>query len=80
MTAFDDTELDRFREDFARRLRLAIGDRTLRSVAREAGISHPTLHRLLRAQVMPDVQTIIRLERVLDVQLWPLREFLAHDE
>lgn len=66
-----DVELARFRAEFGRRLAGALDGRSLRGTAKEAGITHPTLHRLLRGQVMPDVGTILRLERVLGVDLWP---------
>jgi hypothetical protein len=54
-----------------RRLKEAIGDRSVRSVASEAGIAHTTLTRLLAGQTWPDLVTIVQLEKALDTALWP---------
>jgi DNA-binding phage protein len=54
-----------------RRLEEAIGDRSVRSVASEAGIAHTTLTRLLAGKTWPDLVTIVQLEKALGTALWP---------
>lgn len=56
---------------FARRLQAAIDERSLREVARLAGISHSTLLAVMAGQRWPDMVTIAKLEEALDVDLWP---------
>lgn len=51
------------------RLRLAMGTRSVRTVAQAAGVSHVTLLRVLNGQVWPDLATITRLEIALDSDL-----------
>jgi len=63
--------LERFQSEFARRLTAAMVGRSMRSVAMEAGLTHPTLRRILHEHGLPDVETIVRLEIALDVRLWP---------
>jgi transcriptional regulator with XRE-family HTH domain len=56
---------------FARRVAAAIDGRTLREVARAAGISHSTLLAVILGQRWPDMVTIARLEDSLETELWP---------
>lgn len=46
-------------------------ERGLRAMAREAGIDHGILSRLLTGDSWPNAATIIRLERALGERLWP---------
>lgn len=65
---------DRFGEVarlFVVNVRNAMGGRTLREVAADAGIGHVTLQRIITGQAWPDLQTIARLEVGLDAELWP---------
>ena len=57
----------------AENLRLAIGDRSVRSVARDADVDHATISAILRGRTWPDLYTIAKLERGLGVDLWPGR-------
>jgi DNA-binding phage protein len=50
----------------------AVGARSLRSVAREAGIDPTSLGRTLAGETVPDVHTVAVLEYALDVPLWPV--------
>lgn len=54
----------------ARRMREAVGDRSLRSVASDAGVSVGTVSSLLAGRSWGDVVTIARLETSLNVSLW----------
>lgn len=54
----------------AQRLVDAIGERSLRSVAREADVSIGTLSNLVGGRTWGDVVTVVRLERCLGVSLW----------
>ncbi|MFC9559867.1 helix-turn-helix domain-containing protein [Agromyces sp. NPDC056965] len=54
---------------FALRLRDAIGDDSIRSVARSAGLSHVTLLGYLNGSTWPDLYAIARLETALGVPL-----------
>ena len=56
--------------DIATRLRSAIGNRSLRSVAAVSGVSIGTLHNLLCGKTWGDVVTIARLEQALSADLW----------
>jgi hypothetical protein len=49
----------------------AVGKRSLRSVARQAGIDATALGRMLSGETVPDVHTVAVLEAALDVPLWP---------
>lgn len=74
--AWPDGELDgsepaAYAQHVARRLRDAIGDRSLRSVAEEAGLQHTTVSDVLNGRTWPDMLTLVRLEQALDVKLWP---------
>ncbi|MET0887166.1 MAG: hypothetical protein ABWX92_12015, partial [Mycetocola sp.] len=56
---------------FAQNLRVRIGERSIRSVAADSGLSHVTLLAILDGRVWPDLATIARLERGLAAELWP---------
>ncbi|MFJ3219697.1 multiprotein-bridging factor 1 family protein [Kitasatospora sp. NPDC086801] len=55
------------------RLRGAMSERSwsARELSRRAGVSHTTINRLLAGEVLPDVATIVRLEAVLRIDLYP---------
>lgn len=55
---------------FALRLRDVIGERSLRSVARDAGVDHKTLSGILAGQTWADLETISKLEYSLGEMLW----------
>lgn len=59
---------------FVLNLRAAIGTRSVRAVAGDAGVSHVTLLRVLAGKVWPDLATITRLEMALDADLHSSRE------
>ena len=48
-----------------------VGTRSLRSVARAAGIDPTSLGRMLSGETVPDVHTVAVLEAALDAELWP---------
>lgn len=54
-------------------LKKAINGRPLRSVAQDAGLTHPALLKILGGKAYPNVDTIVRLEQALQVHLWPNR-------
>lgn len=54
---------------FVVRLKLAMGDRSVRSVAREVGVHHATLDKILAGGAWPDLSTIGRLQLALGAQL-----------
>jgi len=58
---------------FALRLTETIGDRSIRSVAAEARVSHVTVLNILAGKVWPDLETIGRLEYGLNADLYPGR-------
>lgn len=61
--------------------RASAGDRSLRSVARSAGIDATSLGRTLAGETVPDVHTLAVLETALDADLWPDRsQFRAQIE
>lgn len=53
------------------RYQAVVGGRSLRSVAREAGIDPTSLGRTLTGETVPDVHTVAVLESALDTELWP---------
>lgn len=61
------TEIDR---QFVLRLRHAIGGRSIRSIAADAGLSHVTVLNVLAGKAWPDLATIGRLELALDCDLY----------
>jgi len=60
-----------YAQGFAVAVEDAMGDRTLREVARQAEISHTTLLAVLHGQRWPDMITIAKLEEVFQRSLWP---------
>jgi len=57
--------------EVVRRYRSVIGSRSLRSVARDAGIDATSLGRTLAGETVPDVHTVAVLEDALGTALWP---------
>jgi DNA-binding phage protein len=55
------------------RVRQEIGQRSIRDLARDAGIGHATLSRLLAGKVVPDIATVAALEDTLGADLRPTR-------
>lgn len=51
----------------------AIGERSVRAAARDAGLDHTTLLSVLHGRSWPDLATVARLESGLGVDLWPGR-------
>jgi lambda repressor-like predicted transcriptional regulator len=60
-----------YAQQFAARLESAIAGRSLRDVARAAGLSHTTLLAVLAGDRWPDMVTIAKLEDALGADLWP---------
>ncbi len=60
-----------YAQEFAFRLEAAINNRSVREVARLAGISHSTLLAVLGGERWPDMVTIAKLEEALEADLWP---------
>jgi hypothetical protein len=56
------------------RYRAAVGGRSLRLVARTAGIDPTSLGRMLSGETVPDVHTVAVLEDALGTALWPTWE------
>lgn len=56
---------------FAVALMDAVGERSIRSVAKDTGLTHSTLVGILAGHTWPDLATIAKLERGVDVALWP---------
>lgn len=61
----------RYAQELSRRLRDAIGERSLREVARAARLDHTTISAVLAGRRWADLVTISRLETTLEVRLWP---------
>ncbi|GAA1230541.1 hypothetical protein GCM10009588_04140 [Microbacterium phyllosphaerae] len=55
---------------FALRLREAIGERSVRSVARDAGLNEGTIRKILSGQSWADFHTIWTLESALGTELY----------
>jgi len=55
---------------FALRLRETIAERSIRSVAREAGLNEGTIRKILSGQSWADFHTIWTLESALGVELY----------
>lgn len=62
----------------ARRLKEAVGERSLRSVARDSGLSVGTVANVVAGRSWGDLVTVARLERALDVELWGREHCNAH--
>ncbi len=62
---------------FAVNLREAIGDRSIRSVAADAGLNHGTLLKALNGTAWVDAKTIASLEASLACGLWVSPTFHA---
>ncbi|HSP75804.1 MAG TPA: helix-turn-helix transcriptional regulator [Cryobacterium sp.] len=58
---------------FAVNVQAALGDRSVRAAARDAGLDHTTLLSVLHGRSWPDLATVARLENGLGVDLWPGR-------
>jgi len=71
-TASDDPSAEVARL-FARNLRAAMGQRSLRSAGAETGVDHSTIQAILQGRAWPDLDTISRLETGLESDLWPGR-------
>lgn len=56
---------------FVANLIAAMNGNSFRSVARDAGVNHLTLQKIVLGQVWPDLATIARLERGTETPLWP---------
>ena len=56
---------------FAARVSDQMNGRSLRDVARDAGISHSTLHAVIAGDRWPDMVTIAKLEDAFGADLWP---------
>jgi transcriptional regulator with XRE-family HTH domain len=65
-----DDPLTEIARRFALRLRSEIGERSIRSVAVAAGLSHVTLLNVLNGRAWPDLATIGRLELALNADLY----------
>lgn len=57
--------------EISRRLGAALVGRSKAAVAKEAGIARSTLYDVLGGETWPDLATIVGLEEVLGVTLWP---------
>ena len=60
-----------YAQEVARRLAKAIGEKSFRSVARQAGVDHTTIMAVVRGERWPDLITLARLEVALEARLWP---------
>ena len=56
---------------FVVNLSAAIGDKSVRSVAKASGLNHVTVQNILLGKVWPDLATIARLEQGTKTPLWP---------
>ena len=77
-TAWPDGEVDgpvvaQVARAFVLKLRVAMGDRGVRDVARAADLDHTTLMAILAGEAWPDLATIAKLEATLEADLWPGR-------
>lgn len=60
-----------YARQFCVRLNQAIGDRSIREVARTADVSHTTVLAVLAGARWPDMATVAKLEVALSSDLWP---------
>jgi hypothetical protein len=58
---------------FARNLRAAMGERSLRAAGADTGVDHSTIQAILQGRAWPDLDTMSRLENGLGADLWPRR-------
>lgn len=58
---------------FAVNLRKHIGERALRAVARDCGLSHSTLIAILEGEKWVDLETIAKVEAGVGADVWPGR-------
>lgn len=63
----------RFFMELSRNLRNALRGKNKRQVARDAGISHTTLHEILSGRTWAGVPIIFRLENALGRSIWPTK-------
>ena len=55
---------------FALNLRAAIGERSVRGVARDVGLDEGTIRKILSGESWPDLRTIWKLESALEAHLY----------
>lgn len=55
---------------FAVSLQAAIGEKSVRAVARDAGLDEGTIRKILLGESWPDLRTIWKLESALDIHLY----------
>ena len=60
-----------FLMEIARRLKAQVDATSNRAVARAAGIDHQTVINIIRGNTWSEVPTIYRLEKGLQISLWP---------
>ena len=60
-----------FLMEIARRLKAQVDETSNRAVARAAGIDHQTVINIIRGNTWGEVPTIYRLEKGLQISLWP---------
>ena len=58
----------------AANLRVIIGTRSLRSIARETGVPHAVISAILSGSSWVEAATIARLEIGLEAALWPVQD------
>ena len=58
----------------AANLRAEIGDRSLRSVARQTGVPHAVISIILSGSAWVEAATVARLEVSMVTALWPIQE------
>lgn len=57
--------------EISRRLAAALAGRSKTAVAAELGMARSTLYDIVSGETWPDIATIVALEELLEVQLWP---------
>jgi hypothetical protein len=57
--------------EISKRLAAGLGSRSKSEVAASAELARSTLHDLLTGRTWPDVVSLVQLESVLGVKLWP---------
>jgi hypothetical protein len=71
--AASDDALGEVARRFAAQLRVIMGEKSARAVAKETGVSHLTILDVLAGRTWPDMFTIAKLEAGLAADLWPGR-------